>query len=87
MDHGVRFLPAHGVMPGDPHQYRRRALSCAAAASTSLAASQKFADLALVWLMLAIKLEEQLETEGRTRPPKSAEGLDREYHRAWCRPH
>ena len=55
----------HGVMeallPGDPDQYRQRAISCAnsAIACTSPAASQKFADLALVWLMLAVQLEEQ----------------------------
>ena len=60
-------------MPGDPSLYRQRALSCAnsAAACPSPAASQKFADLALVWLMLAVELEER----GCQRPAE-ASGLD-----------
>ena len=62
-------------MPGDPDRYRQRALSCAnsAAACTSPADSRKFADLALVWLMLAIQLEEQASEQGEGEPgPRTA---------------
>lgn len=61
-------------MPGDPDRYRQRAISCAnsAIACTSPAASQKFADLALVWLMIAVQLEEQgcvhLDSMGNVAP-------------------
>jgi len=48
-------------MPSDPQECRQRALICAnrAAACPSPAAGQKFADLAIIWLMLAVQFEEQ----------------------------
>ena len=44
-------------MPGDPQECRQRAIKCVnrAATYTSPAASQKFADLAIMWLMLAVQ--------------------------------
>ena len=53
-------------MAGDPQECRQRALMCAnrAAKRTSPAARQRSADLALVWLMLAV----QLEGQRRSRP-------------------
>jgi hypothetical protein len=49
-------------MAGDPSLYRQRALICAnrAAECGAPAANQKFADLAIVWLMLAAELEDQV---------------------------
>jgi hypothetical protein len=48
-------------MPRNPQECRQRALMCAnrATTCTSPAASQKFADQAIVWLMLAVQFEEQ----------------------------
>jgi hypothetical protein len=53
-------------MADDPRECRQRALMCAnrAANRTSPAARQRSADLAVVWLMLAV----QLEGQGRPRP-------------------
>ena len=50
-------------MRAAPHEYRRRALKCAerAASCASPSLRQKFADLANVWLMLAVQLEEYAE--------------------------
>jgi hypothetical protein len=47
-------------MAHDFRQYRQRAFVCAsrAADSTTPAAKQKFADLAIVWMMLAAQFEE-----------------------------
>jgi hypothetical protein len=49
-------------MLGDPQEYRQRAVNCAtrAAASSSPAIHQKFEDLAIVWLTLALELERNL---------------------------
>jgi hypothetical protein len=57
-------------MAGDPSIYRQRALTFAnrAAESGSPAAIQKFADLAIVWLMLAVELESRSRFVGV--PPK-----------------
>jgi hypothetical protein len=46
-------------MAGHPRECRQRALMCAnrAANRTSPAARQKSADLAIVWLMLAVQFE------------------------------
>jgi hypothetical protein len=50
-----------GLLKCHPDQYRYRAVKCAnrAAMSSSHAGKQKFADLAIVWLMLATELENQ----------------------------
>ena len=47
-------------MAHDFRQYRQRALLCAnrAADYTAPAAKQKFADLAIVWMMLAAQFED-----------------------------
>lgn len=47
-------------MAANPEDYRRHALRCVNRASkwTSPTAHQKFADLALAWLMLAVQIEE-----------------------------
>ena len=47
-------------MAHDFRQYRQRALRCAnrAADCTAPAAKQKFADLAIVWMMLAAQSED-----------------------------
>ena len=48
-------------MAHDFRQYRQRALLCAnhAADCTAPAAKQKFADLAIVWMMLAAQFEDR----------------------------
>jgi hypothetical protein len=48
-------------MEVDPQECRQRALICASRAAnrTSPAARQRSADLAVVWLMLAVQLEGQ----------------------------
>jgi hypothetical protein len=57
-------------MVGDPSLYRQRALVCAnrAAGCGAPAAHQKFADLAILWLMLATELEDEV----RRRPAKAS---------------
>ncbi len=49
-------------MAGEPSLYRQRALVCASRAAEcgAPAANRKFADLAIVWLMLAAELEGQV---------------------------
>ena len=60
-------------MPRDPQECRQRALMCAnrVTTCTSPAASQKFADLAIVWLMLAVQFEEQDSLRIETRRAKA----------------
>lgn len=60
-------------MASDPNVYRRRALTYVnRAAECGLpAVNQKFADLAIVWLMLAAELEERV-----CRRPAKASGFD-----------
>ena len=59
-------------MRAAPHKYRRRALNCAkrAASCASPSLRQKFADLANVWLMLAVQLEEYAGED--VSPPEAA---------------
>ena len=59
-------------MAGDPSLYRQRALICAnrSAECGAPSANQKFADLAIVWLMLAAELEHQV-----CRRPAKASGF------------
>ena len=62
-------------MPGDPQECRQRAIKCVnrAATCTSPAASQKFADLAIMWLMLVV----QFEGQGCPHPPEKGKGNPR----------
>jgi len=61
-------------MSCNSQDYRQRAQLCAtrAAICNSPAASQKFADLAIVWLMLAVQLEEEFSDEGAQQSNSSA---------------
>jgi hypothetical protein len=60
---------------GDPQECRARALYCAkrAAGCTSQVARQRFANMAKVWMQLAIQLEDQLALLDRWGDYRNAE--------------
>ena len=66
-------------MAANPEDFRRYALRCVNQASncTSPAASQKFADLALAWLMLAAQIEASAAAPTRRKAHRHTFGVPR----------